>query len=181
MARVPYMKREDLSPEGQAAWDYIVKSRGQMLRPYELLMASPWLGARVADVGLSVRKDSTLPDAARETIILTVARELQNAFEYTYHEDIARKNGVRESVIESIRTRKQKGMIPQESVFVDYARQVIGNRVNDATFQAVEHLVGQRGAVEATLLASFYALMCLTMNALRLELPANVPSKLPAP
>ena len=70
-------------------------------------------------------------------------------------------------------------MIPKERVFVDYAKQVLGRRVNDATFTAIDHLVGPQGAVGLTVVVGYYGMLCSIGGALGLELPDGVEHRLP--
>ena len=78
-----------------------------------------------------------------------------------------------------IKAGNVRGLIPQESVYVDYAKQVVHNKVNDATYTAVEHLLGRQGAVEVTVLSGYYTMLGLSMMALGVELEEGVENLLP--
>lgn len=175
MARVPYITREDLGAAEQPLYDGIVEPRGGRLAAvFSLLLNAPEMASLVGNVGAYARFRSQIPGAARETVILTTAREIGCAYEFTHHVPIARREGVRELVLDGIKAGNTRGMIPQESVFVDYAKQVINNKVNDATYTAVEHLLGRQGAVEVTVLAGYYTMLGLSMMALGVELEEGV-------
>lgn len=179
MARVPYVRREDLGASEQPFHDRMHQTLGVVSGPYQLFLNSPDLAARLADVQEYVRFQIGLDDATREIVILTVAQELRGQYIWTLHEPLARKAGVRELVINGIKNRTTRGMIPQEMVFVDYTRQILSKRVNDPTFAAIEHLIGRRGAVNLTLLAGYYAFLCYSMDALGIELPEGTGPLLP--
>ena len=180
MARVPYVKRDDLNPAEQPLYDGIVEPRGGRLAAvFSLLLNAPEMASLVGDVGAYARFRSQIPGDARETVILTTAREIGCAYEFTHHIPLARKEGVRELVIDGIKAGNVRGMIPQESVYVDYAKQVVHNKVNDATYTAVEHLLGRQGAVEVTVLAGYYTMLGLSMMALGVELEEGVENLLP--
>ena len=171
MPRVPYVSREDLPPDKQGNYDRIASARGgQMARVFSLALNSPEAAGHVGDLGAYLRFHSQIRDDIREITILATARELNCQYEFTHHEPLARGFGVRELVIEGIKNRTTKGMIPQESVFVDYAKQVLRNQVNDPTFAAIEHLLGRQGAVGLTVLVGYYALIAHVMEALGVEL-----------
>ncbi len=180
MARVPYLNREQLPADKQAVFDRILAQRGKrMPKVFQLLLNAPEFAGRIADVGAYARFQSQIPGDVREIVILTTAREMKCQYEFTHHASFARKEGVRDLVIDGIRDGTTKGMLPKESVFVDYTKQVLGNKVNDATFAAIEHLLGRLGAVEVTMLAGYYAMLAHTMLALGVELEDGVKPLLP--
>ena len=179
MARVPYLTREELPPSQQEVYDRIGQARGGVARVFRAFLNSPELAGRVADVGEYVRFRAEIDPAARETTILAVARELGCQYEFTHHASLARRVGVRDLVIEGIRDGTTRGMIPKESVFVDYAKQVLHGRVNDATFTAIEHLLGRQVAVDITFTIGYYAMLAHTMMALGVELEEGEEPLLP--
>ena len=180
MPRVPYISREDLAPDMQGNYDRIANARGgRVPRVLSLALNSPEAASRLGDLGAYVRFHSQISDHIREITILAAARELNCQYEFTHHEPLAREVGVRELVIEGIKNRTTKGMIPQESVFIDYAKQVLRNRVNDPTFAAIEHLLGRQGAVDLTVLVGYYALLAHVMEAMGVELEEGEEPLLP--
>ena len=182
MARVPYVTREELPPSQQEFYDRIVQSRGESLaksKVFSLFLNSPDVAGRVADVGEYVRVSPENDPAAHETTIITVAQELGCQYMFTHHVPSARRAGVRDLVIEGIRDGTTKGMIPKESVFVNYARQVLRGRVTDATFAAIEHLIGRQGAVDLTFLIGYFGILAHTMMALGIELEEDLEPLLP--
>ena len=181
MSRVPYVSREKLPAPQQQFYDRIAAPRGgRAPKVFELFLNSPEMAARIGDVGAYARFQSLVPGDAREIAVLTTAREMGCQYEFTHHVPLARKEGVREPVIEGIKAGNTRGLLPKESVFIDYARQVLSNRVNDATFQAIEHLLGRKGAVEMTMLVGYYSMIAHVMIALGVELEEGVAPLLPA-
>ena len=175
VARVPYLNRADLPPDQQHLHDSITAPRGgRLARVFSAFLNAPELAARIGEVGAYIRCQSVLPDYAREITILTTATELGCQYEFTHHVPIALQAGVRDLVIEAIRGRTTRGMLPKERVYVDYARQVLTNRVNDPTFSAIVHLIGIQGAVETTMLVGYYAMLAHTMLALNVELESEL-------
>ena len=180
MARVPYITRDDLSTDEQRHHDGIIDPRGGRLAAvFSLLLNSPEMAALVGEVGAYARFRSHIPDDAREIAIITTARELGCQYEFTHHVPIGLKAGVRDVVIEAITAGNTRGLIPQESVYIDYTKQIIERRVNDATYTAVEHLLGPKGAVEITAVVGYYTMLGLSMMALGVELEDGVEPLLP--
>ena len=181
MARVPYITRDDLAPADQQHYDSIVEPRGGRLAAvFSLLLNAPEMASLVGGVGAYARFRSHIPDDAREITIMTTAREIGCQYEFTHHVPIAKKAGVRDLVIDAIKAGNTRGLIPQESVYIDYAKQVVRNKVNDPTYTAVEHLLGRQGAVEVTIVAGYYTMLGLSMMALGVELEEGVEPLLPA-
>ena len=181
MARVPYVAREDLPDDHQRFYDDISNARGgRMANVFSLLLNAPELAGRIGNVGAYLRFASQIPDDAREITILTTAFEMKCQYEFTHHVPIAQRAGVRDEVIQGITSRSNRGLLPKESVFIDYARKVVNNKVDDATYAAIEHLLGRQGAVEITVVAGYYSMLAHSMLALGVELEENVAPLMPA-
>ena len=61
MARVPYLDREDLAPEGRHVYDEIAGSRGSVALNFKALLNSPEATSRLAALGAYVRFETPLP------------------------------------------------------------------------------------------------------------------------
>lgn len=87
--RVPYITAKDqISDEWHDHYDRIAVSRGRVHGPFSVLMNSPEVAARIADVGAYVHFEGTLPGPARELAIITTVRELDCAYEWAIHEPL---------------------------------------------------------------------------------------------
>ena len=91
MSRIPRAKREDLSAEHQKIWDHIHAARSGGGGPYSMLMHSPAMAQHIAATEDYFRTESLLPDADREIIILTAAREVDARYAWSRHEVRAHK------------------------------------------------------------------------------------------
>lgn len=188
MARLPYLKRPDLDAPGQAAFDRLLAGmntrvnlppRTEVTGVYSLLLSSPELAARVGAVGDAIL-NSGIELVTKEIVCLAVAREVNCQMEWTLHEPMARRAGVREEVIQGIKLRSLKGFQAKERVFVDYTNEVLRAKVKDSTWTAIEHLMGRKGAVDLTLLITFTALISHCMDAFQDDL-GELQSLLPIP
>ena len=118
------------------------------------------------------RQDHALAGGEGAVDVLLVRREADG---------VARRVGVRDEVIEAIRSGKAPmGLPPKEGVFAQVAKEmVIGKGLSDRTFQAVEHLLGPEQTVELIVLVGYYSMLSRVMDALGLELEPGVEPGLP--
>ena len=172
MARVPYVSRESLPASKRHVYDDIAGSRGSVLHVFQALLNSPDAAEAVAGLGEYIRYRSPLDPAVRETAILSAAKELNSAYEWAQHEPAAREAGVRDEVIEAIRTgRAPMGLPAKEGVFTQAARELVRNgTLTDRTFQAILHLLGPSQTVDLVVLVGYYALLHRVIGALGVEL-----------
>ena len=110
MARIPELKKEQLSVEALSVYEEIEKSRGSVAREWMAFLHSPDITGRLSRIGEYVRFRGPLSDVIKEVAILATAREMDNDFIWTGHEVLARNIGVEESVIDAIRA----GRVPQD-------------------------------------------------------------------
>ncbi len=182
MVRVPYVSREDLPPGKRDIYDQIFSKRHSVPLPFSVLMNSPELAGKVAAVGEHLRYgDSTLPASVREIAVLATGQALKCQYVFTHHVPPAKEAGVADDVINAIRdgvpTRR---LLPKDGVIVQFARELLGEKkVHDATFGAVEHLLGMRGTVELVATIGYYAMLCYVNNSLEVGLEEGVAPLLP--
>src|ERR1019366_1033330 len=154
MTRMPPVSRSDLEGEDQATYDTLLK--GFNARPgypqkkevgglYAQLLHSPEMAARVSAVGDCILTEGGIDLLDKEITCLSVARELNCQLEWTVHEPMSRKAGVREEVIDGIKHRNLDGFTRRERLFVDYSWEVLRDDVADETWDAMEEIMGKRG------------------------------------
>ncbi len=186
MPRVPYVGRTDVAEEKRHIFDHIEQTRssiegGGMPHSFQLLMNSPDAAEAVAHIGEFIRLRCSLEPAVREIAILGVARALNSQYEWAHHEPVARAVGVRDEVIESIKSgRAPMGLPPKEGVFAQAAKELVNDGIiGERTFQAVEHLLGPSGAVDLLVVISYYAMLHRALASLGIELEAHLEPLLP--
>ena len=181
MARLPDVTREQLKPEELKFFDEIVGSRGSIRGPYGILLHSPDLAARVADTGAYVRFDFDMPNALKEVVIITTAREIKSQYEFTAHARLARDAGVSEDTIRSIAEgTAPEGLSDDEALLVRYTVELLRDRkICDATFNAVKSKYGDRGVMDVTVLIGHYLLVGQVLAAFEVELDPGVTPELP--
>ena len=186
MARLPYISKDQLPADKQSLYDHVAETRGGiegggMPRSFQLLMNSPDAAASVAQLGEHIRLQSSLDPAIRETAILGTARALNSQYEWAHHEPVARQVGVREEVIEAIRSgRAPMGLPPKEGVFVGAAKElVLRGALSERTVQAIDHLLGPQGTVDVVVVISYYAMLHRASASLGIELEPGLEADLP--
>ena len=117
MARLPLISKDDLSADYHPVYDHIEETRGRMPNLFHALLNSPEAAERVAALGEYIRYGCPLSDAARETAILSTARELGIHYEWAHHLKVARQVGVREEVIDAIRSGKGPMGLPPRRAY----------------------------------------------------------------
>ena len=132
--RLSQMAYEDLSPEVKPMADYILSiSSAGLGGPYNALMRSPVMAQRTLDLLDYLRFNTTVPKRLNEFAILIQARISNAQYEWWAHERIARKAGLSEVVMSSLREcRRPDGMQPDEALVYDFCVQLsLNHRVPD--------------------------------------------------
>ncbi len=181
MARLPNLERDQLKPEDQKYFDGIASSRGSVRGPYGVLLHSPDLAARVAHTGAYVRFDFDMPEALKETIIITTAREIRSQYEFVAHARLARQHGVSDETIRSIATgAAPEGLSGDEALLVRYTKELLQNRkITDETFNAVQSKWGDQRTLEITGLIGHYLLVGQFLAAFEVDLPEGAVPEIP--
>ena len=186
MARLPYVSRDDVPHDQRHIYDHIAETRGGIEgggipRSFQLLMNSPGAAEAVGQLGEYIRLKSSLDPAVREIAILGTARALNSQYEWTHHEPVARNAGVRDEVIQAIKSgRAPMGLPAKEGIFAQAARELaLDGALTERTFQAVEHLLGPQGTVELIVVISYYAMLHRALASLSIELEPGLDPLLP--
>ncbi|WP_254525898.1 carboxymuconolactone decarboxylase family protein [Natrinema caseinilyticum] len=167
-SRMPYItSTEQLSDEWHGHFDRIADSRGHVGGPFGVLMNSPEIATRIADVGTYVRFEGTLPGPMRELAIITTARELECAYEWAIHEPLARDEGVSEDTIGVVADREPTESLPAaDALVVDYGRALIcDNEVPEPLFRTTKAHFGVEGITELTATFGYYNMLACVLNA----------------
>ncbi|MBI4197751.1 MAG: carboxymuconolactone decarboxylase family protein [Chloroflexi bacterium] len=183
MPRAPLLAREMLPPDKQPLYDQIAAQRGHVAPPFAALLNSPEVAARVAALGERLRYSGfAIPAEVRETVTLAVARHMRCQYIFTHHVASAKQAGLREEVVQVIRdVAPPRRLLPKEGVFVQFTRELLEEkRVRDATYAAVEHLLGRQATIELIVTIGYYALQCYVVNALGIELEEGVQPLMPS-
>ena len=117
----------------------------------------------------------------RSIAILSAVREREAAYVWAAQVGAARRNGLREEVIDLLRAKGDPAKLPaEERDIVTYVRQLMRtNRVDQAVFDALQKRHGTQWLVELTAAANYFALLSAVVNAFEVAAPPDG-DKLPA-
>jgi 4-carboxymuconolactone decarboxylase len=180
MARVRYLERADLTPAHQPLYDEIAASRGGLPPNFKALLNSPVASARMAVLGAYVRFETPLPARIKALALLTAAREAEGDYVWAMNQPQAQSAGLGEDIINAIRERRAPdGLAPEDASIVQFTLELLRqHRIADATFQAVQHRLGDAGVIDLLMLIGYYHSLAHTLGALEVGPPPGVPSTL---
>jgi 4-carboxymuconolactone decarboxylase len=140
----PITNKAELAAEHHAVADAVVKVFGQIRGPFSVLLHSPKLAAQLIPLVPFIHHECIVEGKLRSVAILAAAREYEAAYVWAAQVAAARRNGVREELIELLRAQGEPGKLPaEEREIVTYARQLQRtNRVDQATFDALKNRHG---------------------------------------
>jgi 4-carboxymuconolactone decarboxylase len=174
MARVPYVRRDELNAEGQEIYDRIRRDRNapEVGLQFRALLHSPKATGYLTSLGAQLRFQSAMPEELKELAIILVAREWNSAIEWTGHAVLAARAGVSPASIEAIRTgQAPDGLTKPEQVIARFVHQLLRHKaVSDEAFEAARQLLGTQGIVDLALTCSYYTAVSLAQIVLKPEM-----------
>jgi 4-carboxymuconolactone decarboxylase len=166
MDRIPLITIADgLNDDARSAYDRIVESRGELTRPFQVLLHSPTIAAQVSELGHVIRFGSHLSDADRELVTLATGRSIGCAFVWESHLAAAISAGVRQEAIAALEGGPRR-LGQREEILVAFVDELCStNAVSDATFAAALDLLGVRGTVDLVSTVGYYTMLGRIMGA----------------
>lgn len=164
-----------LPPEHQHVADAVLEVFGHIRGPFSVLLHSPKLAEQLLPIVTFVRHGSVVPANVRFAAILTAAREHDANYVWAAQVEQARKNGIREELIDLVRAKGDLSKLPQdEREVVTYMRQLVrDHRVDQTVFDALKAKYSAQWIVELTAVASFFGFVGAICNALEVPPPAG--------
>jgi 4-carboxymuconolactone decarboxylase len=183
MTRIPYVRREELGPEGQQLWDSIVNGRGDLVvtadgglaGPFNAFVTAPGAGRRMSSLGATLRFGTSIERRLSEIAIITIGARWQAEFEWWAHAPMAREHGVAEAVVDAIgRGEDPPFEADDERAVYTVARQLShSGRLDQETYDAAHRFLGDAGMVELVSLCGYYTLVSFLLNAFTVPLPPD--------
>jgi len=176
MPRVaPIIGKSDVPAAHHAVVDAVVNVFGNVRGPFSMLLHSPKLAERVLPLVTFFRDESIVEPTLRSVAILTAVREREAAYVWAAQVGAARRNGVREEVIDLIRAKGDPGQLSaDEREIVTYTRQLMReNRIDQAVFDALAKRKSVQWLVELTAAANYFALLSGIVNAFEVAAPPD--------
>lgn len=154
-----------------------VNEQGALRGPFNPLLYTPEIGLVSQKLGEMLRFQSSLPDDIREVAILTVAARWKSDYEWWAHEKVGRKAGLSDSTLSAIKNGTfidsrdaDPSLVAVHQMMVELLDE---HRVSQQTFDLVQNIVGDTGAVELVLLFGYYTLISATLNTFEIDLPSG--------
>ncbi len=175
--RLPLVRREDLDPETQEAFDYITgpnaRTKIGLMGPPGIRMHSPRLIAHSQGMNYYLRWDAGFSGAHRELAILVAAREMDSQFERVAHEAYALDEGLAPAIIDLVKTGgATEGLDEAEAVIIDCGRQLFREkRLSSENYARALALFDTRQLVDLITLMSQYAATAMLLAAFDMQLP----------
>ena len=171
----PITQKSDLPAEHHAVADAVLKVYGNIRGPWTMLLHSPNLAGKLVALTPFFWHESIVEGKLRSVAILAAVREREAAYVWAAQVAMARKNGVREEVIDLLRANGDPGKLPApEREIVSYVRQLLrANRVDQATFDALGTRFGPQWLVELTATIGYFGLVSGVANAFEVAAPAG--------
>ena len=159
MPRLELTAENQVSAEALSSYARVTGAESALSDTYRGLFANPQVASKIAGLDEVVGRCGLEPWITY-TVALTVAHERDNTNLWNAFEPLARESGVRDAVIDAIAAgTAPRGLLPKEGIWVHFALEVIRNQVRDSTWQAVNHLVGDAGAISLAFTACYYEMM----------------------
>jgi len=181
MTRIPYVRREELGPEGQQLWDGIVSGQGDRLLtadgglagPFNAFVTVPGAGRRMVSLGGTLRFGTSIERRLSEIAIITVGARWQAEFEWWAHAPMAREHGVAGAVVDAIGRGEDPPFEADDERAVYAVARELGQsgRLDQETYDAAHRLLGDAGMVELVSLCGYYTLISYLLNAFTVPLP----------
>jgi 4-carboxymuconolactone decarboxylase len=183
MTRIPYVRREELGPEGQQLWDSIVGRVGDLVvtaggglaGPFNAFVTAPDAGRRLSSLGATLRFGTSIERRLSEIAIITIGARWQAEFEWWAHASMAREHGVTDAVVDAIgRGDDPPFEADDERAVYAVARQLgHSGHLDQETYDAAHRLLGDAGMVELVSLCGYYTLVSFLLNAFAVPLPPD--------
>jgi 4-carboxymuconolactone decarboxylase len=172
MARIPPATRDGVPADQQAAFDEIIQMQAQGTipsgGPLAIMINVPEMMKRGEHLRAYLRGEpSSLTLRIRELTMILTAREMDCPYIWYAHAAQARRAGVRDDIVDSLRERQELAeLAPDEAIVVAYGRELLRTRqVSQGTFDAALAQFGTRGLIELTNLMGYYTLLAFNINA----------------
>ena len=166
MARIELIDGKDgLAPEQADLYDWIIQSRGTLVRPFQILLHAPSQAEHIARLGHVVRFESGLDGATRELAILATGRAHGCQYVWDTHMGIALREGVRPEAIKYL-DGSVDDLSEREAAILDTVRELCeSSSLSEPTFGRIEAELGAGSAVELSVLVGYYTMLGYTMAA----------------
>ena len=160
-----------------AAADFFATRKVGFSGPWHVFIRSPELLTHAQRMGEYLRYRCKLSGRISEFVILLVARDWTQDFEFGTHRKHGLKAGLTEDVVAAIAEgRRPQGLDEELSLIWDFVTEVQrARRVSDTTYGLALARFGEQGVIDLAGIIGYYSLLALTMNVARVAPPEGEP------
>ena len=162
------LKYDEMTPAQKTMIDHLLagERRNNLGGPFNVLLRSPEMGDLAQQFGGSMRFHADLPPAARETVIIVVARYWGAQFEWSAHKRAALQAGVSAATVDAIANGKlPSGMNADITTAYNFITELLKTKqVSDAAFAAARTRFGEKGVVDMIGLSGWYSMVSMALN-----------------
>ena len=183
--RLQPLKESDLVGDQVELWEALVSKsvrqsekgvldeHGAVRGPLGVLLRHPPTGRPLQQLASVLRYEGGLSDAAREAVILVVAAQRRDPFEWSSHEPIARRAGMSDEQLAALRNGDPVSFDdPVTQAACDAARAIMSRGdLDDAEYARAVDVLGEEQLVELTVLIGYYALLSMQLLVFRVPVP----------
>ena len=175
MARLEPIPPEQLSEEQRALHDTIAAQRsvGQVRGPFAVLLRTPDIGARVADMVDHMLSETRVPLLLKELAIIVIARHYTAQYEWFIHARRAGEAGIDLAVIDAVRHRRRPEFTDplQELVYDMTLETVETGKLSDERYAEAVAAFGEEAMVELVALIGFYIMIAVFLVSFDVDVP----------
>lgn len=174
--RLPTIPPEQYTPEQkQAVQEFEAVRKSGLRGPFQPLLYSPQVMTLMRSTGDYLRYKSAIGTTLSELVILVVAREWTQDYEWMVHQPIAVEMGIKASITEAIaQGRRPQGMSEDEEIVYEFSTELHKNKqVSDHTFARAEKRFGKQGVVDLTAINAYYTSLAMQMNMGQYQVPKD--------
>jgi alkylhydroperoxidase family enzyme len=173
MARVPYPKRDDYPSAYLAAYDRMLRERGDPpLHIFAALANIPNLLDPLLTFTREMRVGAVIEARLRELAIVTVALATGATYEFNHHWNSALEAGLRSEQLEQLADAEtSEAFDQQERAIVRYAREAtLSLNVSDETWFALRRHFSMRESMDVVMAVAWYNAVARMLLPMEIEL-----------
>lgn len=175
MARLDPIPLENLTEEQRALHDVIAAQRSveQVRGPFAVLLRTPDIGSRVADMVDHMLSETRVPITLKELAIIVIARHYTAQYEWFVHACRAREVGLGPAIIDAIRHRRRPDFSdPAETMVYDMTLEMVeSSKLSDQTYDRAVSAFGEEAMVELVALIGFYIMIAVFLVSFDVDVP----------
>jgi 4-carboxymuconolactone decarboxylase len=184
-SRLPVLTRDDMKDEdSKRIYDELAGGPGKTVTPTgpaAISLYSPKVAESIQMLNQYLRFHGVLKPRDFEVVILVVAREFDQQYEWSGHEMGARRANVPQPVIDAIKFNKDAaGFSDQDTLLITFARQLLHqHRLDSDLYAKAVAAFGKQGTLELATIIGDYAMAAMMLNATDQRVPPGRPELLP--